>query len=113
MHHGYLNQRQHVVCRTSGRCHQHAVAALLARPVAGGGQYFVLRGLGDIFGFIAGWAVLLDFTIDIALQNPTRVITPMVLDLTRQRFFVDNFVDLMGPVLARRGLSGDKVLEPR
>lgn len=36
-------------------------------PVAGGGQYFVLRGLGDIFGFIAGWAVLLDFTIDIAL----------------------------------------------
>jgi basic amino acid/polyamine antiporter, APA family len=36
-------------------------------PVAGGGQYFVTRGLGDIFGFIAGWAVLLDFTIDIAL----------------------------------------------
>ncbi len=36
-------------------------------PVAGGGQYFVLRGLGDIFGFVAGWAVLLDFTIDIAL----------------------------------------------
>jgi basic amino acid/polyamine antiporter, APA family len=36
-------------------------------PVAGGGPYFVLRGLGDIFGFIAGWAVLLDFTIDIVL----------------------------------------------
>ncbi|HEV3156464.1 MAG TPA: APC family permease [Candidatus Baltobacteraceae bacterium] len=36
-------------------------------PVAGGGQYFVYRGLGDIFGFIAGWAVLLDFTIDITL----------------------------------------------
>ena len=36
-------------------------------PVAGGGQYFVLRGLGDIFGFLAGWAVLLDFTIDITL----------------------------------------------
>lgn len=36
-------------------------------PVAGGGQYFVMRGLGDVFGFIAGWAVLLDFTIDIAL----------------------------------------------
>jgi basic amino acid/polyamine antiporter, APA family len=36
-------------------------------PVAGGGQYFVLRGLGDIFGFIAGWAVLLDFTIDVTL----------------------------------------------
>lgn len=38
-----------------------------AYPVAGGGQYFVMRGLGDLFGFIAGWAVLLDFTIDIAL----------------------------------------------
>ena len=36
-------------------------------PVAGGGQYFVTRGLGDFFGFVAGWAVLLDFTIDIAL----------------------------------------------
>ena len=36
-------------------------------PVAGGGQYFVMRGLGDIFGFLAGWAVLLDFTIDITL----------------------------------------------
>ncbi len=38
-----------------------------AYPFAGGGSYFVLRGLGDIFGFIAGWAVLLDFTIDITL----------------------------------------------
>src|SRR5271165_6824091 len=36
-------------------------------PVAGGGQYFVYRGLGDMLGFIAGWAVLLDFTIDIVL----------------------------------------------
>jgi len=36
-------------------------------PVAGGGQYFVMRGLGDFFGFIAGWAVLLDFTIDVTL----------------------------------------------
>ena len=26
-----------------------------------------MRGLGDIFGFIAGWAVLLDFTIDVTL----------------------------------------------
>ena len=38
-----------------------------AYPVAGGGQYFVMRGMGDVFGFIAGWAVLLDFTIDIVL----------------------------------------------
>ena len=38
-----------------------------AYPVAGGGQFFVNRALGDFVGFIAGWAVLLDFTIDIAL----------------------------------------------
>src|SRR5579884_3385366 len=38
-----------------------------AYPFAGGGQFYVLRGLGDLLGFIAGWAVLLDFTIDISL----------------------------------------------
>lgn len=38
-----------------------------AYPVAGGGQFFVTRALGDFMGFIAGWAVLLDFTIDISL----------------------------------------------
>jgi len=36
-------------------------------PVAGGGQYFTLRGLGDLWGLIAGSALLLDYTIDIAL----------------------------------------------
>ncbi|HEV2038342.1 MAG TPA: APC family permease [Candidatus Eremiobacteraceae bacterium] len=38
-----------------------------AYPVAGGGQFFAMRALGDFIGFVAGWAVLLDFTIDIAL----------------------------------------------
>src|SRR2546427_368650 len=38
-----------------------------AYPMAGGGQFYVLRGLGDFWGFVAGWAVLLDFTIDIAV----------------------------------------------
>jgi APA family basic amino acid/polyamine antiporter len=38
-----------------------------AYPVAGGGPYFCLRGLGDFWGFIAGSALLLDYTIDIAL----------------------------------------------
>lgn len=38
-----------------------------AYPVAGGGQYFVSRGLGDMAGFVAGAALLLDYTIDIAL----------------------------------------------
>jgi APA family basic amino acid/polyamine antiporter len=38
-----------------------------AYPVAGGGQFFVTRALGDFVGFVAGWAVLLDFTIDVSL----------------------------------------------
>ncbi|HVC32861.1 MAG TPA: APC family permease [Chloroflexota bacterium] len=38
-----------------------------AYPFAGGGQFYVLRGLGDLLSFVAGWAVLLDFTIDISL----------------------------------------------
>jgi len=38
-----------------------------AYPVAGGGHYFALRGLGDFWGFTAGIALLLDYTIDIAL----------------------------------------------
>jgi APA family basic amino acid/polyamine antiporter len=36
-------------------------------PVAGGGHYYSLRGLGDFSGFLAGAALLLDYTIDIAL----------------------------------------------
>jgi APA family basic amino acid/polyamine antiporter len=36
-------------------------------PVAGGGHYYSLRGLGDFWGFTAGVALLLDYTIDIAL----------------------------------------------
>lgn len=38
-----------------------------AYPVAGGGQYYSLRGLGDFWGYVAGVALLLDYTIDIAL----------------------------------------------
>jgi basic amino acid/polyamine antiporter, APA family len=36
-------------------------------PVAGGGHYYSLRGLGDFSGFLSGAALLLDYTIDIAL----------------------------------------------
>jgi APA family basic amino acid/polyamine antiporter len=36
-------------------------------PVAGGGQYYTARGLGDFWGFVAGSALLLDYTIDVAL----------------------------------------------
>lgn len=38
-----------------------------AYPVAGGGHYYALRGLGDFWGLVAGAALLLDYTIDIAL----------------------------------------------
>ena len=44
-----------------------------AYPVAGGGQYFALRGLGDFWGFITGSALLLDYTIDIALFSVASV----------------------------------------
>jgi APA family basic amino acid/polyamine antiporter len=36
-------------------------------PVAGGGHYYSLRGLGDFWGFISGIGLLLDYTIDVAL----------------------------------------------
>src|SRR5438876_1031057 len=36
-------------------------------PLAGGGQYFTLRGLDDLWGLIAGAALVLDYTIDISL----------------------------------------------
>src|ERR1700736_5298966 len=47
-----------------GLCYAELASAY---PVAGGGQYFTLRGIGDIWGFIAGSALLLDYTIDISL----------------------------------------------
>src|SRR5579875_1246681 len=42
-----------------------------AYPIAGGSQYYTLRGLGDFWGFLAGWALLLDFTIDVSLFAPS------------------------------------------
>jgi basic amino acid/polyamine antiporter, APA family len=47
-----------------GLCYTELASAY---PVAGGGHYFTLRGLGDFWGFVAGVALLLDYTIDIAL----------------------------------------------
>lgn len=38
-----------------------------AYPIAGGGQYFTLRGMGDFWGMVAGSALMLDYTVDIAL----------------------------------------------
>lgn len=39
-----------------------------------------------------------EFRIDIALANPTRVLNPMVIDLTRLRFFVDRIFRSAGGV---------------
>lgn len=38
-----------------------------AYPIAGGGQYFTLRGMGDLWGLLTGAALMLDYTVDIAL----------------------------------------------
>ncbi len=55
-------------------------------PVAGGGQYFSLRGLGDFWGFVAGSGLLLDYTIDIALfavasAGYINFFTPLILGI--------------------------------
>jgi APA family basic amino acid/polyamine antiporter len=38
-----------------------------AYPAAGGGQYFTFRGMGDFWGIATGAALMLDYTVDIAL----------------------------------------------
>jgi basic amino acid/polyamine antiporter, APA family len=47
-----------------GLCYAELASAY---PLAGGGQYFTLRGLGDFWGLVAGAALVLDYTIDISL----------------------------------------------
>ncbi|MFN3477291.1 MAG: APC family permease, partial [Candidatus Methylomirabilales bacterium] len=65
-----------------------------AYPVAGGGPYFALRGLGDFWGFVAGSALLLDYTIDIALfaaasAGYLNFFLPSLLGFGIDRFVVD------------------------
>ena len=47
-----------------GLAHTELAAAY---PVAGGGQYFAFRGMGDFWGVVTGAALMLDYTVDIAL----------------------------------------------
>lgn len=68
-----------------------------AYPVAGGGPYFALRGLGDFSGFVAGAALVLDYTIDIALfatasTGYLNFFMPFVLGRS-----IDSFVTNIGP----------------
>jgi len=53
-----------VVYITSGFAYAELAAAI---PVAGGSSSFGKRAFGKLAGFIAGWGLLLDYTIDIAL----------------------------------------------
>src|SRR5438105_12974629 len=53
-----------VVFALVGLCYAELASSY---PLAGGGQYFTLRGLGDFSGLIAGAALVLDYTIDISL----------------------------------------------
>ena len=38
-----------------------------AYPYAGGAQVYSMKAFNDLVGFVAGWAVMLDYTVDIAL----------------------------------------------
>jgi basic amino acid/polyamine antiporter, APA family len=53
-----------IVFALVGLCYAEMASAY---PLAGGGQYFTLRGLGDLAGLVAGAALVLDYTIDISL----------------------------------------------
>src|SRR5437763_2008390 len=53
-----------IVFALVGLCYAELASAY---PLAGGGQYFTLRGLGDVAGLVAGAALVLDYTIDISL----------------------------------------------
>src|SRR5438270_8398364 len=53
-----------IVFALVGLCYAELASAY---PLAGGGQYFTLRGLGDLWGLVAGAALVLDYTIDISL----------------------------------------------
>src|SRR5260370_18364986 len=53
-----------IVFALVGLCYAELASAY---PLAGGGQYFTLRGLGDLSGLVAGAALVLDYTIEISL----------------------------------------------
>lgn len=66
-------------------------------PVAGGGQFYALRGLGDFGGYVAGVALLLDYTIDIALfavasAGYMNFFMPYVIGVTPEYFAMDIWI---------------------
>jgi APA family basic amino acid/polyamine antiporter len=66
-------------------------------PVAGGGHYYALRGLGDFWGYAAGVALLLDYTIDIALfatasAGYMNFFMPYILGVPPESFAMDIWI---------------------
>jgi len=49
---------------STGLCYAELATAY---PVAGGGHYYSLKAFGKFHGFVAGWGLMLDYTIDLAL----------------------------------------------
>src|SRR5438045_9230591 len=47
-----------------GLCYAELASAY---PLAGGGQYFTLRGLGDFWGLVVGAALVLDYSTVVSL----------------------------------------------
>jgi len=79
-------------------------------PVAGGGHYYALRGLGDFWGYAAGVALLLDYTIDIALfatasAGYMNFFMPYVLGVPPEHFAIDIWIfKKVNPVWAAEAL---------
>ncbi len=78
-------------------------------PVAGGGHYYSLRGLGDFFGFLSGAALLLDYTIDIALFA-TASTGYLNFFLPALGLNIDRFMITLGPVSLNWFWTAESVL---
>jgi len=49
---------------STGMCYAELSTAF---PVAGGGHFYSMKAFGRVHGFLAGWGLMLDYTIDMAL----------------------------------------------
>jgi len=49
---------------STGMCYAELSTAY---PVAGGGQFYAMKAFGKVHGFMAGWGLMLDYTIDMSL----------------------------------------------
>ncbi len=72
----------------TGLCYAELATAY---PVAGGGQYYSMKAFGKIHGFVAGWGLMLDYTIDIALFS---LATVGYLDIITKDVFGSSFIHL-------------------